>query len=181
MDQAEIDRDLLQRTHDGDESALAQLVDRHWETVLLVASQLLGSWDAAEDVAQETFIRLWERREEWGMEGSVRALLCRIARNASIDVRRRHSAAERAAERTDPPADVVRPDEIAEEQELRRAISDALSRLPDRRREVFVLVRYQGLSYRETAEALGLSEQTIANHMSLALADLREGLASFLT
>ncbi len=59
---------------------------------------------------------------------------------------------------------------------MRTVVMEALSRLPERRREVFVLVRQQGMSYREASAILGLSQQTVANHMSLALADLRRAL-----
>jgi RNA polymerase sigma-70 factor (ECF subfamily) len=52
----------------------------------------------------------------------------------------------------------------------------AVTRLPERRREVFRLVREEGLSYQEIAEIMGLSTQTVANHMSLAMADLRAAL-----
>jgi RNA polymerase sigma-70 factor (ECF subfamily) len=180
MDQPLGDRELLQRIQDADESALQELLSRYWESVLRVASQLLDSWDAAEDVAQETFIRLWERREEWGLDGSVRGLLFRIARNAAIDARRKRSADERAAARVPERSASERPDEITEQRELEAAVNDALASLPERRREVFILVRQHGLSYKEVAQALDLSAQTVANHMSLALADIRDQLEPLL-
>jgi RNA polymerase sigma factor (sigma-70 family) len=61
--------------------------------------------------------------------------------------------------------------------EFRALIVMAVDSLPLRRRQVFTLVRHYGLSYRETAAVLDLSPQTVANHLSLALADLRESLA----
>lgn len=176
MDQPPGDRDLLRRLQDGDEAALQELLSRYWEPVVRVASQLLDSWDSAEDVAQETFIRLWERREAWGLDGSIRGLLFRIARNAAIDARRKRSADERTAARVPQRSTSDRPDDLTEERALEAAINDGLAALPERRREVFILVRHQGLSYKEAAEALDLSAQTVANHMSLALTDLRAHL-----
>jgi RNA polymerase sigma-70 factor (ECF subfamily) len=64
--------------------------------------------------------------------------------------------------------------------ELKRLAAAAVAGLPPKRREVFRLVREEGLSYKEVAEALGLSPQTVANHMSLALADLRATLRPYL-
>ncbi len=180
MDQPLDDRALLGRIHGGDESALEELLTRYWEPVVRVASQLLDSWDSAEDVAQETFIRLWERRETWGLDGSIRGLLFRIARNAAIDVRRQRSADERASAHVPEPADAGQPDDLAEGQELEAAIAEALAALPERRREVFILVRHHGLTYKEVAEALDLSAQTVANHMSMALTDLRAQLEPML-
>lgn len=178
MDQPLGDGALLQRIQGGDESALRDLLVRYWESVVRVASQFLDSWDSAEDVAQETFIRLWERREDWGLDGSVRGLLFRIARNAAIDARRKRSADERAAAHVPEHSPIDPPDQVTEQRELEGAIGRALGALPERRREVFILVRHHGLSYKETAEALELSPQTVANHMSLALADLRTHLES---
>ena len=57
----------------------------------------------------------------------------------------------------------------------------AVARLPDRRREVFRLVREEGLSYKDVAELMELSSQTVANHMGLAMADLRTALKPFLS
>lgn len=176
MTQPSGDRDLLQRIQQGDESALQELLGRYWEAVVRVAAQFQDGVDPAEDVAQETFIRLWERRESWGPDGSVRGLLFRIAHNAAIDTRRKRAADERAAARAETPCATEPPNDHAERQELDAAVNGALASLPERRREVFLLVRRQGLSYREAAEVLGLSAQTVANHMSLALNDLRERL-----
>ncbi len=181
MDQAIADRKLLQRIRTGDESALGELLERHWKPVAHFASQILDSWDSAEDVAQETFIRLWERREQWGVDGSIRGLLFRIAHNAAIDARRKRSADDRAAAKTPEPSTAgTRPDQLTEERELEIAINESLAALPDRRREVFLLVRHHGLSYKETAEALGLSPQTVANHMSMALSNLKARLEPIL-
>lgn len=176
MDPTLGDRELLRRIREGDESALQLLLTRYWEAVVRVSRQFLDGPDPAEDVAQETFIRLWERREHWDLEGSLRGLLFRIAHHAAIDARRKESADERAAARAPDRSPVEPPDLSTERRELEAAINEALSALPERRREVFVLVRRQGLSYRETAEVLDLSVQTVANHMSLALADLRARL-----
>jgi RNA polymerase sigma-70 factor (ECF subfamily) len=178
MDQPPGDRALLQRIQGGEESALQELLSRYWESVVRVTAQLLDSWDSAEDVAQETFIRLWERREDWGLDGSVRGLLFRIARNAAIDARRKRSADERAAAQVPERSQSESPADVTEQRELEATVNQALNALPERRREVFILVRHHGLSYKEAAETLELSPQTVANHMSLALADLRTYLES---
>ncbi|MBI4520599.1 MAG: sigma-70 family RNA polymerase sigma factor, partial [Gemmatimonadetes bacterium] len=60
--------------------------------------------------------------------------------------------------------------------ELRAEVEAAIGKLAPRRREVFHLARYHGFSYREIAQAMGISVQTVANHMSAALADLRKSL-----
>lgn len=139
---------------------------------------LLGSWDKAEDVAQDAFVRLWARRGKWS-DGSSGALLHRIARNAALDVLKspRHSASH---EDPDTLTSEGAPDRDVELSELEQAVAVAIEALPARRREVFKLVRESGLSYGEIAEVMNLSRQTVANHMSLALGDLRVLLRPFL-
>ena len=174
---SESDVALLSRIREGDSGALGILLERYWAPVVRYATTLLESRDAAEDIAQDTFVRLWERREAWKLEGSVRALLFRVARNLSLDELRRRSARERTMRVARVAPSVWSPDDDLENTELRALIVGAVDSLPSRRRQVFVLVRHYGLSYREAAAVLDLSPQTVANHLSLALADLRESLA----
>ncbi|UCC49171.1 MAG: sigma-70 family RNA polymerase sigma factor, partial [Gemmatimonadota bacterium] len=93
MDESDVA--LLSRIQEGDTGALEIVLERYWAPVVGYVATILGSRDAAEDVAQDTFVRLWERRETWKLEGSVRALLFRMARNLAIDELRRRSAQER--------------------------------------------------------------------------------------
>jgi len=171
---------LLARILNGDESGLAMLLDRHWHSLIRYSQSILNDRDAAEDVAQDVFIRLWERRESWGLEGSVLGLLFRMTRNLSLDEQRQRDTRRRAANKTPDTHAVPSPTDLTHTQEIASAVEVALANLPQRRREVFVLIRQHGLSYREAAEALGLAPQTVANHLNMAVADLREALKPFL-
>jgi RNA polymerase sigma-70 factor (ECF subfamily) len=156
------------------------LVASYWSPLCQYAEGILAGVADPEDVVQEAFIRLWRRRDRWDREGSVRALLYTVTRNAALDERRRGVRDEKVrhgASRPDAPAS---PSEDAVAEELRAAAQAAVSRLPPRRQEIFRLAREEGLSYSEIASVLGLSAQTVANHMSMALADLRRDLAAHL-
>ena len=140
------------------------------------------SLESAQDAAQEAFVRLWQYRERWS-SGSAKALLYRMALNISTDRRRtaatrRQRRAEMELAEPEPPST---PEHDLESREAEARFTAALEALPKRRREVFQLVRHDGLSYREIAHVLELSPQTVANHMSMALADLRAALADLLT
>lgn len=175
------DLDLLARIRKGDERALGIILERYWIHVVRLAAAILGSSGKAEDIAQETFVRIWERRETWKLEGSVRGLLFRISRNLSLDEHRRDVTHAGALRHSSGPSHFPSPEEHFLGTELERAYSGALERLPDRRREVYLLVRHHGLSHREVAQALTLSPQTVANHVRLALIDLREALSVHLS
>ena len=172
------DLTLMRRLKAGDEQAMAALLSQHWADVVRYVFGLLGSWDQAEDVAQDAFVRLWARREKWS-GGSPGALLHRIARNAALDVLKspRHTAPR---EDPDTLTSQDTPDRDVELSELEQVVSKGVENLPPRRREIFKLVRESGFSYAEIAEIMKISRQTVANHVSLALSDLRVMLRPFL-
>ncbi|HKJ01553.1 MAG TPA: sigma-70 family RNA polymerase sigma factor [Longimicrobiales bacterium] len=171
----------LERIRTGDVGALEELLRDAWAPLVRHLTLVLGSPEAAQDVAQEAFVRLWERRERWSA-GSARALVFRIGRNAALDLGRRQAVRNRWARegRPDPSPFAAGPDEELEAAELRRRVEAALGRMAPRRREVFELVRFAGLSYGEVGDAMELAPQTVANHMSLALRDLRAELSDLM-
>lgn len=174
----ERDRRLLELALRGDGRAFDQLVQAHWAAVVnYVAGLLDGHGDAAKDVAQDVFVRVWERRVSWEPTGSPRSFLLGIARNLTLNYRKWRAVRARAAGRI---RSLLRewqltatPLEHVEEAEAGAAVQRVLAKLPARRREVFLLVRVQGLSYREVADIMNISPQTVANQMSAALSDLR--------
>lgn len=173
---------LGERLAAGDESALALLMDRYWERLVAYTARMLGSHDAADDVVQSAFMRLWQRRHVRVADGSIAAYLYRMVRNRAIDEQRRaRIRREYASERGDSGARVVAtPLEEAQAEELKRKIEHALASLPKRRREVLELARFHGLTYREIGKVMGISPQTVANQMSSALSQLRVELAPYL-
>jgi RNA polymerase sigma-70 factor (ECF subfamily) len=137
--------------------------------------------DAAEDVAQRTFLRLWERRASWQADGSLRGLLYRVARNFAISDRRRDGAAARfAATAVLDLHPAPTPIQLLEDHQLRRELERAIHSLPERRREVFILRCVHDLSYKEIAEVMETSTQTVANQLSAALSTLRGRLGHLL-
>jgi RNA polymerase sigma-70 factor (ECF subfamily) len=174
------DAELIAGIRSGDTDALKRLVDAYWDTLVQFAGRVLGGHADPQDVVQEAFIRIWTHRERWGADGSVRSLLYTVTRNAALDARRKHSRGERAAQAAQPPVPPTAPSDDAQAAQLEEAASRAVGALPRKRREVFRLAREEGLTYGEIAAVMGISGQTVANHMSLALADLRTALAPYL-
>jgi len=170
------DEEIIRRLRASDERALELLVAAYWQRLSRFVEGILGRAGGGEDVVQETFIRLWMRRKELRLQGSFRAFLYTMARNAAIDERRRLGRRTVLANRADPPQTPSSPLAAAEASQLQAVATQAISALPPRRREVFRLARFEGLSYKEIAEVMGLSPQTVANQMSRALTELHETL-----
>lgn len=172
------ERSLMERVHAGDPSALDQLLEQYWTPLVAYAARLLYSRDAAEDVVQETVLRVWRGRTQWTPTERLESFLYRITRNLALNERRRSRVRERYRERAlrDPGCGVATPVETTERTEIREAIARALEMLPPRRREVFILARYHGHTYREIADIMEISPQTVANQMTAALEELRHHL-----
>lgn len=174
------DAALVQRLRADDSDALRALMGSHWEPLVGFAHRILAGAGDPEDMVQTAFVRLWTRRRELSETGSLKSLLYTIVRNACLDELRKDRRREKARKGADPQRPPRTPYEDVQGAELQRLAAAAVSRLPERRREVFRLAREEGLSYVEIAEVMGLSTQTVANHMSLAMADLRTALRPYL-
>lgn len=175
----EIDEDVVARFCSGDERALDALLQRYWPDLVRFANSYLQSVDAAEDITQIAFIRLWDKRTTWDPSGSLRRYLYTSVRNLCLNendrsrVRRLWALRQEAREATATTAlDHLQADETY------RLLEAAIASLPTRRREVFRLACQEGFSYQKTAEILGVSVQTVANQMSSALKVLRKSLKS---
>lgn len=172
------ERELVRRLRDGDGSALKRLLRLYWEGIVRYTLHIIENRDQAEDIAQEAFIRLWIHRNRWRRSDTLRPILYRIARNLALNEVRRRGAFRRWVRRSRPsPVDPSPgPLQDALSAELDAVVRRAVDSLPERRREIFILVRFHHMSHRDAGEVLGISTQTVANQMSLALTDLHHAL-----
>lgn len=176
------DHHLFERLVEGDADAFDALLARYWAVLVRYAAGMVGGWDDAADIVQEAFIRVWEWRERWDAGGSVQALLYRIVRNTALDEQKRVEVRARADVRDEVPRPARSPTPVEHvvAWELEAAIDRAVRELSPRRREVFVLARYQGLSNPEIADVMGIAAQTVANQLCSAVAELRSKLQIYL-
>lgn len=164
----------IARAAAGDNGAWAALVHRHLPAVTRCAGYMLGDDAEAEDVAQETFLRLHRKLADWeGGEDGLSSWLHRVAVNLSID---RHRAPARPAALAEV-EEVSTPAGLDGPLDRKRHVTAALADLPDRQRAALVLVHYQGLSGREAATALDISVEALESLLSRARRTLRTVLA----
>jgi RNA polymerase sigma-70 factor (ECF subfamily) len=149
---------------------IADLLCRHRASLLNHLKRILGSCEDAEDVIQETCVRLMRTRDFWRGEREVRGFLFKIATNLARDeLRRRRSCAASAHfpyETLELAGDEPQPDEIVDRHSTVQAIALALATLPPRYREVFHLHVDDDLSYRAISERLGISTKTVERDMT---------------
>lgn len=168
---------IVGRLHQGESSALKELMAIYWRPLVLYGLRWGLDWMMAEDIAQEVFIRVWQRRTTLRHE-TLRAFLYTIARNLGRDEERRRAI--RLEKQQDLSwMDEPLMDNRSQEAALREAVDAAIDELSPRRKEVFVLGYFHRLSYREIAAVLSIEKGTVKKHMSAALSDLREQLKFF--
>lgn len=143
--------------------------------LLSTISRLVRSHAAAEDLTQDTFLRLWERRSVPVDSAHLRNYILRTGRNLALDFQRRERILPfvHGIEHLDFIADQAPTpeDTVAARQKL-QAFSAAIETLPARARQVFVMARIDGLTYVEIGEKLGISPKTVFSHMVVALEKL---------
>jgi RNA polymerase sigma-70 factor, ECF subfamily len=144
----------------GSEAALQALVTRHRERLVRLSARLIRDRSQAEDIAQETFIRLVDHAPRYEGRGQFRAWLHTIARRLSLNViRTRQRRPEVSLEVAFDSPSRVNPEKVLELREVRAA----LARLPKRQGQAMWFRAADGLSYREIANALDCSEADVAN------------------
>ncbi len=140
--------------------------------------RMLGSRPAAEDAAQETFLRLWRNAAKWKPQGAkFETWLYRVAMNYCLDQlrkRKREAPEEAAPERADP-AD--RQDQTVFAAERRFAIDEALAQLPERQKLAITLCHYQELSNIEAAEIMEISVEALESLLARGRRALKQSLA----
>lgn len=147
-----------------------EMLFRTWYRPLcLYALHYLSDPDAAEDSVQEAFTALWKQE---GAVADPKAWLYASVRNRSIDRLRRSGRTETLPQDLDGP---IADDEAAERSALEARLWTALDALPEMRRRCLLLAKRDGLSYKEIAEELGLSVNTVRNHIARAMETLRAG------
>jgi RNA polymerase sigma-70 factor (ECF subfamily) len=167
------------RFQGGDVRAFEELVRRHRTPVFSFLFRLTGDRGRAEDLCQETFLRVVRAAAAWERRAAFRTWLFSVARNQAVDEARRQ-VFRRAQPLEDPPSaaasDDLPPDRQAEGALLRPKLEAALAALPDEQREVFLLREHAGLRFHEIAEVTGVAENTVKSRMRYALEGLRARL-----
>jgi RNA polymerase sigma-70 factor (ECF subfamily) len=171
------DLDLVRRAGAGDAQACAALVDRYLAKLVAFAGRMLANRADAEEVAQETFLRVWQHAGRWRPEGArFSTWLHRVALNLCHDRlrRRRESPLEAAG---DPPSDAPPPGAALQRAAVAARVEAALARLPDRQREAILLCHYQELGNIEAAAVLGVTVEALESLLGRGRRRLRELLA----
>lgn len=172
---------IINALRDGDEAAFLKIYEEYWYKVFLIAYKRLGKKDVAEELTQDLFLKLWERRQSLKPQKIGNYLFVSI-KNAVIDHIHSGLVANKYLDfyklfgemSCSDTQNVVAYDELSE------AIEQGLSRLPIKTQQVFKLSRLDGWSPNKIAKHLNLAEKTVSYHLTKSLKFMRAYLREYL-
>lgn len=185
------DTDLMMRVKAGDQAAFKLIVDKYQHRVINVAYRLLGDIDEAEDIAQETFLRVYLSVKSYQPQAELFTYLYTIATNLSLNrlrKKRRLQWFSLDAFKTEGeeesglevPADPAgQPDQSLEREEREVAVRRALDALPPAQKTAVILSRYEGLSYKQIVQVMDISMSAVESKLHRAKQTLRKKLRAY--
>ena len=172
---------LLALANHGDEDAFRRIVERHQDRLIALCQRLLGNREEALDAAQEVFLKTYRKAGSLKQRGELFTWMYRVATNHCLNrIRRRKivrflSLSTLAGEQSAPlqPVDLSpRPDETVQSKQRWQATERAIAELPENQRQVLLLAKFEGLSYRHIAETLGITEGAVESRLFRAMRNL---------
>ncbi|MDQ1151248.1 RNA polymerase sigma-70 factor (family 1) [Sphingobacterium zeae] len=170
------DYDLLTLFNTNDERVLIEIYDRYWDKMLAVAFNRLGNLQEAEECVQDVLCKLWKLRSTFSLQNEkLSSYLARAVRNQTFNIIYQNKQKRQKLAGYSPQEDVI--DSISPERkliilELQQQIDKAIKNLPPQCQLVFVMNKNEGLTTKEIADKLNLSENTVKSHLKKAKKDL---------
>lgn len=174
------EKDLLLRLREGNHKAFSKLYERYANLVYNRIKRLVHVHEFAEELAQDVFLQIWERREMLGIEISFQVIVLRYAKSTAINFYRKAVRDSQLKEQL-----ILSGTELYEPleteinfNETNAILNAAISRLPPQRQKIFILCKLEGKSYEYAATQFGISVGTIKDHMAKAMRTLRQELSN---
>lgn len=175
------DEELLQLLKDGNPKAFTAIYNRYWDKLYVVAANKMSDLYQAQELVQEIFLDIWKRRAAITLNSSLNAYLATALKYKIINWRHRKSIEQRYVDH----AKVADEQEYSMEnylqfEELKAKLERLVAKLPEKCQLVYKLSRDEGLSQKEIAKQLDITEKTVEAHLTRALKVLRSGLRMIL-
>lgn len=174
------DEGWLRASLAGDAAASKKLVERHFPSILRFSRRMLRDAHEAEDIAQETFLRLWKSGDRVEGGATLRTWLFRVAHNLAIDrIRAKKKVSFDDDAHEEVPASGPSAAAMLHEKERAARVQQAIEALPERQRAAIVLVFHEGLPQTEAASVLGVSVDALESLLARARRSLKKTLTTY--
>ena len=177
MEKKEVE--ILSGIRRGDSNSFDLLFDNYYDNLCNYVASIIHKDDIAEDIVQELFANMWVNRKKIAIRLSFKSYLFRSAYNASLDYLK-HLKIENQYQSGIPENFPPSFNNSMEFMELLESLGKSIEQLPDNCKMIFKLSRFENLKYREIAQKLSISENTVDTQIRRALKKLREDLKDYL-
>jgi RNA polymerase sigma-70 factor (family 1) len=177
-----IEKVLISKLKAGDATAFSAIFTAYYKDLVLFATRFSGDLNSAEEIVQDTFVKIWDEHETINITISLKSYLLKTVQNKCIDFYRhkKNIQAHNNFVLQNPPQFGYDTDSYILYSELQEQIETALKKLPDEISEAFMMNRYKGLKYHEIATIMGVSVRTVEVRIGRALNMLRTHLKGYL-
>ena len=158
-----------------DKTSFEQIYIKYWSKLYIYAFNVLHEREICEDIVQEIFIELWAKRHEVQI-ADLNVYLYQSVKYQIFNHFRKSKYKKQLLTNLDMVNSELKIDELYEKKELKDHLNEAISQLPEKRRLIFQLSRYEGLSNKEISKSLNISLQTVKNQISKSLSIIRKSL-----
>ena len=176
----ENDIDLLSQVKSGNTQAFESIFKTYYNTLAGYGKTIVKDPDEAEDIVQQVFISVWEKRSTIEIHTSFRAMLYRAVYNSCLNRIKHNEVKRNYAREIQLTSSSSFSQEDVQHKELQKKINDAIDQLPEQCGKIFKMSRFDYLKYQEIADKMGLSVKTVENQMGKALKLLRENMKDYL-
>lgn len=163
---------LLSLIKTGDHRALDSLFRKYYKSLCRFAYYLSNRQDLAEEIVADVFFKIWEKRESISIEKNLRSYLFTATRHTCLNYLKQEKIVMEELH-DDIVENTPGPEEEFLYQELQNRVSNLISHLPQKRKAIFQLNRFEGFTYNEIAEILSISAKTVENQMGKAIKQLK--------
>jgi RNA polymerase sigma-70 factor (ECF subfamily) len=178
------DAELLTWLKEGNQKVIQSLFDTFYVSLCKTVNRIVHNTIITEDIVQDVFMKIWQKRGDLNIQISLKAYLHKMAINAALShLRKKYNTSsidDTSPQQMSKHAFKEVATQQMEFQELEVQVNDAINELPPKCREVFILSRYEEMSYKEIAQQMEISPKTVENQMSKALKHLRKKLAAYI-
>lgn len=175
------EKDLIASIKKGDEASYKLVYLNLYEQLCSYIFNFTKDSSEAEDIVQETFVKLWTKRTSLNIDGALKAYLYRMAYNLFIDTYNKNKKMDKALEafQFNSLLELINDDETIYQEKLKN-IENAINELPPKCKEIFVLSKKDNMRYKDIASHLNISIKTVENQVSKALSLIRKKVNSTL-
>ena len=177
----EIELELFRKIQSGDEHAFTTIFNNYYEPLYRFAARIIREAEIAEGIVQEVYVKIWINKNKINLSYDLKTYLYSAVKNHCLNHIKKNKKFISVEETSENPSPGISVEEKFIKDEKIRAMNEAIERLPDRCKRIFMMKKYDELSYKEIAEILNISVNTVKTQMKRALKSLVKQLSHLKT